>query len=196
MQYDSYMKDYANLAAVTKKLIEQKQNLETQCEHCQGSQDQVIGTYKGQEYQHIQHNEGCKCIHQALKNQIVSQSKIIIPRGIIHFKKGHSVSIERNGGNYGMYNENLNQPKIIFNNDLEEQDPYKLGQSRQNSQARKDYKTVQSPDTLSDNPSDQRTFALEPRDESLMRKKKVIEILKTFQDQDQEPQSKQQNLGE
>ena len=29
------------------------------------------------------------------QNQIVSQSKIIIPRGIIDFKKGHSVSIER-----------------------------------------------------------------------------------------------------
>ena len=33
--------------------------------------------------------------------------------------------------------------------------------------------------------SQQRTFMLEPRDESLMRKKKVIEILKTFQETDE-----------
>jgi hypothetical protein len=56
-----------------------------------------------------------------LKNQIVSKSKIIIPRGIIHFKKGHSVSIERNGiygiGNYG---QQVAEPKIIFNNNLED----------------------------------------------------------------------------
>lgn len=85
-----------------------------------------------------------------------------------------------------MYGEN--QPKIIFNNDLEEQDPYAMVQSQHNSQVRKkDHKTVQSPDAFSENPSDQRTFTLEPRDESLMRKKKVIEILKTFQEQEQEP---------
>ena len=31
--------------------------------------------------------------------------------------------------------------------------------------------------------TNQKTFMLEPRDESLMRKKKVIEILKTFQEE-------------
>ena len=59
------------------------------------------------------------------------------------------------------------------------------------------HKTFYSPDGMSENPSDQRTFALEPREESLMRKKKVIEILKTFQEQDdQQPKKQSYNLGE
>lgn len=56
----------------------------------------VVGVYKGLEYQHIHHNRAESYGLQEKKNQIVSQSKIILPRGIINFKKGaHSVSVER-----------------------------------------------------------------------------------------------------
>ena len=61
------MKDYANFAAVTKKLLDQKSQIEAQrdCEHCQylepeglfenegANENQIIGVYKGQEYQQI-----------------------------------------------------------------------------------------------------------------------------------------------
>jgi hypothetical protein len=53
-------------------------------------ENQMFGTNQGQEFQHISHQD-----KDAPKNQIISNAKIIIPRGIINFKKGHSVSIER-----------------------------------------------------------------------------------------------------
>ena len=68
------MKDYANFTALSKKLLDQKQQIDAQrqCEHCQNmdfkdpmdcpydmdsaNDNQIVGVYKGLEYQQIQHN--------------------------------------------------------------------------------------------------------------------------------------------
>ena len=149
------------------------------------NEQQIVGVYKGLEYQHIGHNRAPSNGYDngfQSKNQIVSQSKIIIPKGIINFKKVHSVSAERNNGND--YQEP--QKVHITFNEVEHKLP--------------------NQEIISNNESGSQegaTFMLEPRDESLMRKKKVIEILKTFQveeDPAQIEESKKQkksgNFGE
>jgi hypothetical protein len=112
--------------------------------------------YKGLEYQHIQHNRAPSYGVPRPENQIVSQSKIIIPRGIINFnKKGHSVSAERVQITFNEVDHLLPNLERVTNDENVESN------GGQHSQERA-------------------TFMLEPRDESLFRKKKVIEILKTF----------------
>ena len=124
----------------------------------------------GQQFQHIKHNRRAPSFNQEKEeNQITSQSRIIIPRGIINFKKGKSVSVDKYINNNGTEiskqdEESDNHPESIYNTML-------IGQGS--------------------------TF-MEPRDESLMRKKKVIEILKTFQqdDVDNAANEKKNSFGE
>jgi hypothetical protein len=121
--------------------------------------------YKGLEYQHIQHNRAPSYGVQTRENQIVSQSKIIIPRGIINFnkQKGHSVSVERS--HQGTVNNQEPQRVQITFNEVDHELPNLEQLTNEESQGQSQERT---------------TFMLEPRDESLFRKKKVIEILKTF----------------
>lgn len=59
------------------------------------SNDDIVGVYKGHEIQRIRHTRA-ESHGMSKQSQIVSNSKIIIPRGIINFKKtNHSVSVER-----------------------------------------------------------------------------------------------------
>ena len=56
--------------------------------------DNVIGVYKGQEFQGVKRPVHKRADSHGVANQIVSQSKIIIPRGIINFRS-KNVSIDR-----------------------------------------------------------------------------------------------------
>lgn len=100
-------------------------------------ESQFVGTYKGHEYQHIQHNlmtlpsgpgqgqplasycpkHQAEILQAENQNQIVSQSKVIIPRGIVNFKKEkvHSLSVARRSNNLIEYNEgSQDQNNLIF----------------------------------------------------------------------------------
>ena len=179
----------------------------------------VVGVYKGLEYQHIHHNRAESYGLQEKKNQIVSQSKIILPRGIINFKKGaHSVSVER------PQNKNIEQAhqRPYFN-----KEPRKTGHENPTPQFLKrapdndntniqvtfnevehalpnkaNHEHIDSASLSSKSPKNgefltQKTFSqiLEPRDESLMRKQKVIQILKTFQEQEEQSPKKKKQVG-
>lgn len=180
------MKD---MQAVTQKLLKQQiqqrnfdqiNNKESYGQEFvdQVTENAVIGVYNGKEFEQIRHNRADSFGGEKHKNQIVSQSKIIIPRGIINFKKGpsHSLSIDRNpllvfkAKNFHKEGKCVEKQITVTFNEVEHSLP-------------------NMPDEITDiqNKSLARsTFMIEPRDESLMRKKKVREILQSFQVQDED----------